>query len=95
MKAAKTSSAATGYSAFSRMIDSVGDCFTPEAARRLLTLKADAGLQARVDYLSERNRQGLITPEEYVECGDYVSFSTFIAILKSQSRQSLANSQGE
>ncbi len=73
----------------------LSECLTPESARRLLALKADAKLQARVDYLAGRCNQGLLTPEERAEYGNYVTFSTFVAILKSKARQLLANSQGE
>jgi len=58
-------------------------------ARRLLALKADAKLQARVDYLAGRCNQGLLTPEERAEYGNYVTFGTFVAILKSKARQLL------
>ena len=72
----------------------LGDCLTPESARRVLTLKADAALQARVDDLRDRHREGLLTPDELAEYGNYVSFSTFVAILKSKARQLLASTNG-
>jgi hypothetical protein len=57
-------------------------------------LKADPALQARVDDLAHRHSQGLLTGQEQAEYGTYVSYSTFIAILKSKARQLLANSPG-
>jgi hypothetical protein len=78
-----------------RLVGPLGECLTPESARRLLALKADRKLQARVDYLAGRCNEGLLTPEERGEYGNYVSYGTFIAILKSKARQLLANSQGE
>jgi hypothetical protein len=36
----------------------LGDCLTPESARRLLALKADPELQARVDDLAQRHSRG-------------------------------------
>jgi hypothetical protein len=78
-----------------KLIGPLSECLTPESARRLLALKADQALQARVDDLAERHGQGLLTPEEQAEYGRYVSYSTFIAILKSKARQLLANSSGE
>jgi hypothetical protein len=60
-----------------------------------LALNADEKLQARVNYLASRNSGGLLTPEERAEYGDYVNVGTFIAILKSQARQLLANSRGD
>ena len=81
--------------ALDALLDPLGDCLTPESARRLLALKANPKLQARVDYLAERCTEGSLTPDERAEYGNYVSYSTFVAILKSKARQLLANSQGE
>jgi hypothetical protein len=81
--------------ALDRLVGSLSDCLTPESARRLLALKADPDLQARVDLLAGRSNQGLLTPEERAEYGNYVTFGTFVAILKSKARQLLANSKVE
>jgi hypothetical protein len=73
----------------------VGDCLTPESARRLLALQADPKLQARVDDFAARHSRGELTPDEQAEYGGYVYFDTFVAILKSKARQLLAHSVGE
>jgi hypothetical protein len=78
-----------------QLVAPLADCLTPESARRLLGLKADPKLQARVDDLAERHSRGALTPEEQAEYGSYVSYSTFVAILKSKARQLLANSPGD
>ena len=78
-----------------QLVASLSDCMTPESARRLLALKADRKLQRRVEILAGRHSRGGLTPEEQVEYGRYVSFSTLVAILKSKARQLLANSPGE
>ncbi|MBY0528295.1 MAG: hypothetical protein K2R98_33200 [Gemmataceae bacterium] len=88
MKSTKTAPA------LDRLVGPLGDCLNPESARRLLALKADAKLQARVDYLAGRCNDGLLTPEERAEYSNYVSFGTFVAILKSKARQRLAQSSG-
>src|SRR5439155_24385665 len=59
-----------------RLVGPLGECLTPESARRLLALKADRKLQARVDYLAGRCNEGLLTPEERAEYGNYVSYGT-------------------
>jgi hypothetical protein len=74
---------------------SLADCLTPESARRLLALKADRKLQARVDDLAERHSRGEPSSQEQAEYGGYVSFSTFVAILNSKARQLLAKTPGE
>ena len=81
--------------ALDRLVGPLSECLTTESARRVLALKADPELQTRVDYLADRCSQGLLTPDERAEYGDYVTFGTFVAILKSKARQLLANSQGE
>jgi hypothetical protein len=77
-----------------RLVDPLGDCLTAESARRILALKADRKLQARVDCLADRSSAGLLTPEERAEYNSYVKFGTFVAILKSKARQLLADTQG-
>ena len=78
-----------------RLVGPLSECLTTESARRVLALKADPELQTRVDYLADRCSQGLLTPDERAEYGDYVTFGTFVAILKSKARRLLASSQGE
>jgi hypothetical protein len=78
-----------------RLIDPLGQCLTPESARKLLALKADPTLQARIDDLADRHSRGLLTPDERAEYGKYVSYGTFVAILKSKARQLLASTPGE
>ena len=77
-----------------RLLVPLGECLTPESARRVLALKADPEFQARVEYLADRNTEGLLTPEEAAEYGNYVSYATFVAILQSKARLLLANSVG-
>lgn len=76
-----------------RLVGRLGDCLTPESARRVLALKADRKLQARVDYLADRCQRGVLTSEQHAEYSSYVKFGTFVAILKSKARQLLAHSQ--
>lgn len=78
--------------ALDQLMAPLGDCLTPESARRLLALKADAELEEKVENLAARHSQGVLTPKEQAEYGQYVSYSTFVAILKSKARQLLVNS---
>jgi hypothetical protein len=72
-----------------RLVSPLGECLTAESARRLLALKPDLELQARVDEMATRHTEGQLTTEEQAEYGRYVSYATFIAILKSKARQLL------
>ena len=78
-----------------QLVGSLGDCLTPESAKRVLELKAGPALQARVDELAHRHAEGTLTADEEAVYGKYVSFSTFVAILKSKARQLLAHSSGD
>lgn len=69
-----------------RLVEPLSDCLTKESAQRLLALKADPVLQARVDELADKCSNGTLTNEERDEYARYVSFGTFIAILKSKAR---------
>ena len=79
--------------ALDMLIGPLADCLTPESARRVVAMKADRKLQARVNDLAERCQEGLLTPEEHDEYSSYVKFSTFIAVLKSKARQLLARGE--
>jgi hypothetical protein len=83
----------SGNTVIDRLIGPLSDCLTPESARRILALKADKKLQAKVSHLAERCNQGLLTPQEQAEYTVYVKFGTFIAILKSKARRLLAEGE--
>jgi hypothetical protein len=78
-----------------RLLDPLGECLTPETACRIVGLKADRRLQSRVNYLAERSASGTITPDEQAEYENYVSYGTFVAILKSKARQLIADSESD
>lgn len=77
------------------LVSPLGECLTPESARRLLALKPDPDLMARVDEMATRHTEGQLTAEETAEYGRYVSYATFIAILKAKARQLLVISPGQ
>jgi hypothetical protein len=78
-----------------RLVSPLGDCLTPESARRLLALQPDPELQKRVDDMATKHTEGRLSPGEESEYGQYVSYATFVAILKSKARQLLATAGGE
>lgn len=82
-------------SAIEELLSSLGDCLNQDSARRVLALKANSALQKRVSKLADGHNRGELSAEEESEYGRYVSYSTFIAILKSRARQLLAHSKGE
>jgi hypothetical protein len=77
-------------SAVDRLLDPVSQCLTPEVARRIIELRAEPELQARVDVLAERCSQGELSPEEREEYEAYVRGSRFVALLQAKARKLLA-----
>src|SRR5262249_19588628 len=80
-----------GAVSLERLLDPVSRCLTPEVARRLIELRADPELQARVDVLAEKCSEGQLSAEEREEYETYVRFSRFIAVLQAKARKLLAH----
>lgn len=74
-----------------RLLDPVSRCLTPEAARRLVGLRADPSIQERLDLLAEKSTEDELSPEERIEYETYVRALDFIAILQAKARALLAD----
>ncbi|HTW94269.1 MAG TPA: hypothetical protein VMD30_05730 [Tepidisphaeraceae bacterium] len=75
-----------------RLLDPVGKTLTPNAARRLLAVRADARTQARINKLAKRCNEGKLTSQERSEYESLVSAASIIAVLQSKARQLLSKS---
>ena len=73
-----------------RLLQPVSDSLNADAAQRLIALKADPELQAKVDELAEKCNEGLLTAEERAEYDSYIAAGSLIAILKARARLLLA-----
>lgn len=73
-----------------RILGPVSSSLNEEAARKLISLKADARVQARVARLARKCNEGELTAEERDEYATYVMAGEFIAILQAQARLLLA-----
>ena len=73
-----------------RLLQPVSDSLNADAAQRLIGLKADPELQARVDELAEKCNEGLLSAQERTEYDSYVAAGSLIAILKAKARLMLA-----
>jgi hypothetical protein len=58
-------------------------------ARHLLRVRFDETDIARMNDLAERNQEGLLSPAEREELGNYVKVGHVIAILQSEARSAL------
>jgi molybdenum cofactor cytidylyltransferase len=76
--------------ALDRILEPVSRCLTPDAARRLLELRADAQVEARVEELAGKSTSGTLTATERSEYEAYVSAGLFVAILQAKARNLLS-----
>ena len=76
--------------ALDRMVDPVSRCLTPEVARRIVALRADPELQARINLLAVRSNEGELTPDEREEYELYVHTVQVIALLQRKARRLLS-----
>ncbi len=72
-----------------RILDPLGDCLTAEVARRIITLRADAETQARVDKLADKANEGQLSDRERAEYDACRSAFHFITVLQSKARSFL------
>ncbi len=75
--------------AMERLLSPVGDCLTPEVAERIVALRAEPDVQARIDDLAARANEGRLTDGEQAEYDAYVRTITFLSILQSKARRVL------
>lgn len=73
-----------------RLLEPVSSSLNEEAARKLIGLKADRKIQARVGELARKCNEGKLTPEERAEYEFCVMAGEFIAILQAKARLLLA-----
>lgn len=72
------------------LIEPVARCFTPEVARRIVSLRASADLQSRLDELADKCVEGTLTAEEHERYESYVRGMNFIGVLQTSARAQLA-----
>lgn len=71
------------------LIDPVSQCFTPEVAKRIVSLRASPAVQQRVDELADKCKEGTLTHDEKEQYADYVRTINFIGVLQAKARQML------
>jgi hypothetical protein len=79
----------TASAIWSRVVKPERANLSPDAARAILELKFDESDLRRADELSEKARQGTLTPEERAEIEEFIRVDHELAVLKSKARMSL------
>jgi hypothetical protein len=72
-----------------RALDPFVECLTPEAARKLVALRADSAAQARLDQLADRANEGSLTADERTEYEKFRAVFHMITLLQSKARRLL------
>ncbi len=75
--------------ALNRVFDPISRCLTPTVARRIVKLRADPELNARIHQLAEKANEGELTTAERSEYDTYVRAIHFFTVLQSKARRLL------
>ena len=78
---------ASPHTVLTAILDPLGECMTPESARRVIHLRASAEANIRMHLLAGKSALGTLSEEEREEYESCVSAGTFIAILQAKARK--------
>ncbi|MBI5384494.1 MAG: hypothetical protein HZA90_07370 [Verrucomicrobia bacterium] len=71
------------------VMEPLGRCLNPEAARRILALRAGPTARRRLARLAQKCDDGQLTPEERAEYQFFVEVGDFVAVLQAKARRYL------
>ncbi len=75
---------------FDEVLEPLFNCFTPEVARQIISIRADPDLQARLDSLDRKANEGKLSDAEREQYEAYVEAIDLISILQAKARKILA-----
>jgi hypothetical protein len=78
-----------GTAMLEQLADLDAKSISPETARKLLDLAFSRSQQERVHALSQKAREGSLTPTEGAELDEFIRVADLLAILQSRARQAL------
>ena len=73
-----------------RLLDPVTEALSPELARKIVDLRADAETQKCIEQLRTKANDGTLTPAEEAEYKDFVEAVDILSIFQSKARKYLA-----
>ena len=81
----------TSYSTdvLDRVLDPFMECLTPEVARNIADLHAQAQAQARMEELADKANEGQLLPDELAEYDRYREAFHFVTVLQAKARRLL------
>jgi len=78
-----------GLTTLDRLVEPLVQTLTPEVAKALVELRADAQLQRRMDELADKCNAGQLTAEEQEEYETAIRFANYLAIIQAKARRLL------
>jgi len=69
-----------------RLLNPVADTFSKAQARKILEIRVDPELQARIEILREKANEGALSPDEDAEYRDFVEALDVVSILQAKAR---------
>ena len=72
------------------MLDPVAERLSPEAAKSIIQLRADAVAQQQMDDLADKCTEGRLTADERADYEAYVAASGMIAVLQAKAKKVLS-----
>ena len=84
----------TTTSYLDRLLEPMTEALTPEVARKLVSLRADAQMQSRIEELRKKSNDGELTAEEEAEYKEFVEALDIVAIIQSKARKFLNKQTG-
>jgi hypothetical protein len=73
-----------------QVFEPIGQCLTPEVARRIAALRAPEELQRRLDELAEKSTEGTLTADERSQYETWVRAINFLGVLQGKARKIVA-----
>jgi hypothetical protein len=80
----------TAMNYLDRLLDPIAEAFTPDLARRIVNIRADAELEKQIDSLRRKANEGTLTPEEDADYKEFVEAVDLVSIIQSKARRYLA-----
>ncbi len=82
---------ASSNAALDRLLVPLTECLTPEVARRIVDIRADADTQQRLDELAAKANEGQLTDQEQDEYHAYVEAIDLVTVFQAKARTLLDN----
>lgn len=81
---------ATAASLLEAVLEPLGQCLSPQAARRIVAVRASPAANRRLARLARKCDEGRLSPEEQAEYHLFVEVGDFVALLQAKARRHLA-----